>query len=254
MHDKINKTMRSILIIMCILLMLVSSILIIYPLISKHQQAEVITQAVADWKKQQTAAINTAPIYTAGEGDPTIPTEPILPDLLEAMEAYNVSIYEKSQDALVDAWSYRTAVFDLTQYGLEDGPVGIISIPAIDVEMSLYLGATEQHMAQGFAQLSQTSMPIGGINTNCVVAGHRGWRGAAYMKDANLLQIGDMVYLENFWGTLEYRICEFKTILPYETDEVLIQPGRDLLTLVTCTPYGVGSHRILIFCERVLPD
>ncbi len=90
------------------------------------------------------------------------------------MEAYNESIFADKQDGLCDPWSYQAPVFDLAEYGIEDGIVGILSIPKMDLELPIYLGATAEHLAGGAAQLSQTSMPIGGNNTNCVLAGHRG--------------------------------------------------------------------------------
>lgn len=172
-------------------------------------------------------------------------------ELYEAMENYNKEIRENLQAGLVDAWSYQAEVFDLTEYGVDDGAVGVISIPKIDVSLPLYLGASYENMAKGFAQLSQTSMPIGGLGTNCVVACHRGFQGAAYMRDADRLEVGDTVYLENFWDTLHYKVREIKVIEPHEIEEILIQPGHDLLTIVTCTPYRVGTHRLLIICDRI---
>ena len=167
------------------------------------------------------------------------------------MIAYNVSIYMDGQAGLVDAWSYQKESFDLAQYGIEDSIAGYITIPSIDVEMPLYLGASYENLRMGFAQLSQTSMPIGGNNTNCVVACHRGWNGAVYLRDADQMEIGDEVILQNLWETLNYEVCEIEVIAPYEIDKVLIQQGRDMLTIVTCTPYGVGSHRLILYCERV---
>ncbi len=73
-------------------------------------------------------------------------------------------------------------MFDLAEYGIEDGIVGILSIPKMDLELPIYLGATAEHLAGGAAQLSQTSMPIGGENTNCVLAGHQGWYGALFFR------------------------------------------------------------------------
>ena len=93
-------------------------------------------------------------------------------------------------------------------------------------------------------------MPIGGKNTNCVIAGHRGWSGMAYMRDVELLDVGDPVYVENPWETLEYRISEIILIEPSNVESVYIQEGRDLLTIITCHPFGVGSHRYVLICDR----
>ena len=118
--------------------------------------------------------------------------------------------------------------------------------------LSLFLGATEKHMADGAAHMSQTSLPIGGNNTNCVIAGHRGYGGASYFRYIEKLQVGDSVSITNLWETLEYRVVQIKIIYPYEVEEILIQENRDLLTLLTCHPYASGGkQRYLVICERV---
>ena len=118
--------------------------------------------------------------------------------------------------------------------------------------LSLFLGATEKHMADGAAHMSQTSLPIGGNNTNCVIAGHRGYGGASYFRYIEKLRVGDSVSITNLWDTLEYRVVQIKIIYPYEVEEILIQENRDLLTLLTCHPYASGGkQRYLVICERV---
>ena len=138
--------------------------------------------------------------------------------------------------------------------GFEDGVVGILSIPKMDLELPIYLGATADHLANGAAQLSQTSMPIGGTNTNCVLAGHRGWYGALFFRHIELLEIGDEVSITNLRETLTYQVVEIKVIEPNDIDQILIQPGRDLVTLLTCHPYGSGGrYRYVVYCERNEP-
>lgn len=173
--------------------------------------------------------------------------------LYTAMEAYNQGLFENGQTELKDAWSYQAEVFDLANYGYALDAVGVVRIPDIEVEMPLYLGASYDNLSKGFAQLSQTSMPIGGENTNCVIAGHRGWKGMPYMRDVEMLEIGDRIFVENPWETMEYRISEIILIDPWDTKCIYIKPGRDVLTLFTCHPYGVGSHRYVLICDRYLP-
>ena len=128
---------------------------------------------------------------------------------------------------------------------------GVISIPKLDIEMPLYLGATYQHLADGAAHLSQTSLPIGGNNTNCVIAGHRGWKGASYFRYITELKPGDEVTITNLWGTLRYTVTETKIIAPNDIEEILIREGQELLTLLTCHPYASGGkYRYVVYCER----
>ena len=100
--------------------------------------------------------------------------------------------------------------------------------------------------------MSQTSLPIGGIDTNCVIAGHRGYSGASYFRYIEKLSVGDSVTITNLWESLHYRVSEIKIIDPYDVDEILIQEGRELITLLTCHPYASGGRqRYVVYCERV---
>ena len=174
------------------------------------------------------------------------------PELWADMVRYNETIYTQGQAGLSCEYDYQKPSFRLSDYGLGDEVFGVISIPAMELEMPIFLGATEQHMADGAAHLSQTSLPIGGENTNCVIAGHRGYNGASYFRYIDKLKVGDMVSITNLWETLTYRVCEIKIIDPHDVTEILIQPGRELLTLLTCHPYASGGkQRYVVFCERV---
>ena len=184
------------------------------------------------------------------------PTEPeetkAYPELWADMVRYNETIYTQGQTGLSCEYDYQKPSFCLTDYGLSDEVFGVISIPAMELEMPIFLGATEQHMADGAAHLSQTSLPIGGENTNCIIAGHRGYNGASYFRYIDKLKVGDAVYITNLWERLTYQVCEIKIIAPHDVTEILIQPGRELLTLLTCHPYASGGRqRYVVYCERV---
>ena len=172
-------------------------------------------------------------------------------DLYNAMLDYNRRIYDSGQAGLCDAWSYQVASFNLQAYGIEDEAIGVISIPKMDVELPIYLGASSENMAKGAVHLSQTSLPIGGTDTNCVIAAHRGWYGAPYFRYIDVLEEGDEVYVTNLWETLTYKVAEIRVINPDDVGQILIQPGRDLLTLLTCHPYASGGlYRYVVYCER----
>ena len=190
--------------------------------------------------------------------NPLRPTEFVpgqYPELWRAMQAYNRKLWEEKQAGFNSAESYEIPAFDLTDYGFPDDTFGIITIPKMDLQMPLYLGATYQHMADGAAQMSQTSLPIGGINTNCVIAGHRGWNGAPYFREILDLEPGDEVIIRNPWQTLRYRVSGIQIIAPNEPEALHIRDGRDLVTILTCHPYASGGkQRYLVFCDRVLEE
>ena len=176
------------------------------------------------------------------------------PELLADLQAYNQRIYAEKQSGLVDLEACEESAADLTAYGIEDEIIGVLEIPAMELTMPVYLGASDAHLATGAAVLGNTSAPIGGDNTNCVIAGHRGWRGADYFRHIDRLQIGDTVTLTNLWETLTYTVADIRIIQPHEVDKIKIQQGRDLLTLLTCHPYASGGRqRYVVYCERVLP-
>lgn len=175
--------------------------------------------------------------------------------LYTAMQAYNESLVQDGQK-LTDVWSYEEEPFDLSSWDFinRDKPViGYIEIPDMELRMPLILGASETNLAKGACVLSQTSMPIGGKSTNCVIAGHRGWKGSAYFQHVDRLSIGSKVYVTNPWETLVYEVKYTKIIDPEDIDSIKIQDGKDMITLFTCHPYmiGGGPYRFLAFCERV---
>lgn len=176
------------------------------------------------------------------------------PELLAALQAYNQRIYAEKQSDLTSLEACEEPAVDLAAYGVEDEIIGVLEIPAMELTMPVYLGASDEHLALGAAVLGNTSAPIGGDNANSVIAGHRGWRGADYFRHIDRLQMGDTVTLTNLWETLTYTVADIQIIQPHEVDKIKIQPNRDLLTLLTCHPYASGGReRYVVYCERALP-
>ena len=220
---------------------------------------------MVDWKMEQDSqrfltrvevsdSNPESPSYQNGEdqtaAEATVPEQ--YPELWQDMTRYNQEIFQEGQAGLSGVDAYEVPSFCLADYGLDEEIFGVLSIPRLDLSMPIYLGATDAHMATGAAHLSQTSLPIGGRNTNCVLAGHRGWNGAAYFLYLPDLEPGDQVQLTNLWQTLTYQVVETKIIFPNQVEEIHIQENRDLLTLLTChPPASGGKQRYLVICERI---
>lgn len=220
--------------------------LLLYPNIRRavaSWQSETVIQTVES-RREENFASNTESVPELEQEDP----------LYRDMQEYNRKIYEDRQSGLQDAWSYEQPPFQLAEYGVMDDAVGYLSIEAMDLQMPLYLGASRDNLARGAAVLGNTSMPVGGENTNCVIAGHRGWQGIPMFLEIEKLQPGDLVQLDNLWDTLWYEVVEIKIISPDEIEAVRIQEGKDLLTLVTCHPYPHNYQRYLVYCQRVEPE
>lgn len=171
--------------------------------------------------------------------------------LYELMVAYNKNLYENEQKNLIDPFSYQQPDFSLKQFGLGEEMIGYINIPKMNVQLPIYLGANSENMKKGAAHLTQTSLPVGGANTNAVIAAHRGMSTAAMFRNIEKLQVGDGISITNFRETLYYEVAEIKIISPTDIDEILIQPGRDIITLITCHPYRHNYQRYVVYCERV---
>lgn len=247
-----NSKLRAFLIALMLLVFAAGLAFLLYPsLWGAAVDQKISLNAQGFLNRDETAP--TIPDVIVTVDSPTEPEETRdYPELWADMVRYNEAIYTQGQTGLSCAYDYQKPSFRLTDYGLADEVFGVISIPAMELEMPIFLGATEQHMADGAAHLSQTSLPIGGTNTNCVIAGHRGYNGASYFRYIDKLKVGDLVSVTNLWERLTYRVCEIKIIDPHDVTEILIQPGRELLTLLTCHPYASGGRqRYVVYCERV---
>ena len=245
---------RNVLILLMLMLFIAGLGILLYPIIQGamvDRQISMNAQAFLEDKDAQTQShAIIVPDSTEGT-EPEVALPDKYPELYLAMQDYNTQIWEEKQSGLCDPWSYEQPSFDLTEYGISDEVFGVISIPALQLEMPIFLGATSQHMADGAAHLSQTSLPVGGNNTNCVIAGHRGYNGASYFRYITDLQVGDTVTITNLWETISYTVTSTNIIEPTDVSKILIQENREMLTLLTCHPYASGGRqRYVVYCER----
>ncbi|MDC4232153.1 class C sortase [Actinomyces sp. B33] len=133
------------------------------------------------------------------------------------------------------------------------GLMARVRIPAIDLDLPVYHGTDEATLLSGLGHLQGTSLPVGGPSTRTVITGHRGLASATMFTRLDEVGVGDLFVIEVFDEALTYRVVDTAVIEPEETESLRAQAGRDLATLVTCTPLGINSHRILVTGERVLP-
>lgn len=131
-----------------------------------------------------------------------------------------------------------------------DGVMGTLYIPRIHVEEPIYHTVDNDVLQKGVGHLEETSLPIGGPSSHCVLSGHTGLPSGKIFDDLDRLEVGDYFIIQVLGEDHAYRIYDIETVLPDETQSLVIQPDRDLCTLVTCTPYGVNTHRLLVHGER----
>ena len=144
------------------------------------------------------------------------------------------------------------SALDLRDYGIYDGVYGYVSAPSIDMLLPIYLGTSDSNMSYGAAHMTFTSLPIGGADTNAVIAGHTGYVGRIFFDNLRSLNIGDKITVRNFWETLTYEVSEKNTFKPNESAAAFIKEGEDLFTMFTCTPSASGDFdRFFVKCRRV---
>lgn len=129
--------------------------------------------------------------------------------------------------------------------------IGTLTIPSLDVNLPIYDGLDDNNLQKGVVHLDDTSYPTGQASTHCVLAGHSGLTRAKILDDADKLQIGDNFQVEYLNETNNYEIIDIKIVLPYETESLKIIDNETLVTLVTCTPKGINTHRLLITGKKV---
>jgi len=183
------------------------------------------------------------------------------------MVDYNYELFEAEQAGLISLESTEEVDFSVIENaGFTDEMLGYLTIPSIGLSLPILAGSSHGNMLRGAAHLTQSSLPVGGINTNTVITAHRGLSRARMFRDIPQLEIGDEIRITNFYQTLVYRVIspidvvdsdsvfsvsEHNFVInPDDIASVKIVPGRDLVTLFTCEPYRINSHRLLVIAER----
>lgn len=162
--------------------------------------------------------------------------------------ASNVQLTESfSKDALLWASEDYKSQLNLTGTGI----MGYIEIPAIDVNLPIYHGTDDNTLEYGIGHLLGTSLPVGGSSTHTVLTGHSGMASQRMFSDLDQLTEGDVFYLEVLGEKLAYQVDQIKTVLPHDTTYLGIESDKDYCTLITCTPFGVNTHRLLVRGTRI---
>lgn len=205
----------------------------------------VLYPSVSDWwnSMHQSRAI-----ATYSEAVSKIDPEIFLQERTLA-EEYNRTLLEKPHRfEMTD--EEREAYGELLNLG-GDGIMGIIEIPDLGVELPIYHGTSEGVLQVAIGHIEGTSLPVGGMGTHCAVSGHRGLPSARLFTDLDKLQEGDVFLLNVLDEVLTYQVDQILIVKPWELDGLAIEEDADLCTLVTCTPYGINTHRLLVRGRRI---
>lgn len=180
-------------------------------------------------------------------------SEPMISERIEKINKCNELIYENEL-----AWKdpFTNEAIDSSYSDCKNSAKLIgdsfasLEIPKLQLEIPIYIGATENELSKGIGVVEGTSLPIGGENNHTVLAGHRGMGLKAMFRNLDELHVDDLFHIHTVAGKLTYRVYDVIVILPHETERLFIQEGRDLASLITCHPYRANSHRLVVLGER----
>ena len=221
------------------LIILVGISVLLYPVVSTQWNNYIQRKVIEEYsseitevpQEQLNAALEAAREYNANSGGGPI------------LDPWLARVSEDNQD-------YQHYLEQLS--GLH--AMSQVSIPSIDSSLPVYHGTTEEVLQKGLGHLYGTSLPVGGEGTHSVITGHTGLTTSTMWDNLVDVKEGDAIYVNTFGEKMKYQVTSTEVVLPHETESLAHQSGKDLITLITCTPYGVNSHRLLVHAERVLLD
>lgn len=236
--DSIRDKRRKIITIsLAVLFFLLALGLTIYPVFSSRYNEAHQSQIHTEYQEAVNALPDTA-----------------IPEARAAAQSYNEELWSSivqygsySKDSVASAMEEYAGLLDLTG----TGTMGYIHIPKLAVSLPIYHGTEEETLDRGVGHLIGSSLPIGGSSTHAILTGHSGLVSQKMFSDLDKLEVGDTFYLEVLNEFLAYEVDQINTVLPHDTAYLGLEEGRDLCTLVTCTPFGVNTHRLLIRGHRI---
>ncbi len=217
--------------IILLVILLVGVGILLYPSVSDWWNSMHATQAIAGY-------VTAVEDLSAQERE----------DAIKAAQAYNTKLLNGVDfDLTEEEYAEYEALLDISGTGI----MGYVQISAIGVNLPIYHSVDESVLQIAVGHIPGSSLPVGGERTHSVLSGHRGLPSAKLFSDLDQMVEGDTFTLNVMGQTTTYMVDQIRIVLPEETDELAIQPGRDYCTLVTCTPYGVNTHRMLVRGKRI---
>lgn len=218
--------------IILILIFLVGLSLLLYPSVSDYWNSFTQSRAIASY-------VEAVANMDGNEYD----------HLWQMAYDYNTSLNQRGNNFTLSD-DQRAKYEQLLNVG-GNGVMGYVEVPSIDVSLPIYHGTDEGVLQVAVGHLEWTSLPVGGEGSHCVISGHRGLPSAKLFTDLDEIVAGDTFLLRILDETLTYEVDQILIVLPHEISDLTIEPGKDYCTLVTCTPYGVNSHRMLVRGHRI---
>ncbi len=215
-----------------VLALLAGLSLLLYPTVSDYWNSLHASQAVATYAEDVKSIDKTQ-----------------YDELLAAAHSYNESLHTRTNDFYLT--DEQQAAYDTLLNIGQTGTMGYIEIPVIKLSLPIYHGTSDSVLQIAVGHLDWTSLPVGGTGTHCVLSGHRGLPSAKLFTNLDQMKTGDTFVIRVLDEVLTYEVDQILIVEPNDTSALTIEAGKDLCTLVTCTPYGINSHRLLVRGHRV---
>ena len=219
--------------ILVILMIITGLSLLLYPTVSDYLKTLAYRRTISDYIS------NVEPMDDRRSAE-----------LLDAARAYNEQLVSRGGFRVSLPEAQREEYYSLLNID-NTGIIGYVSVPKVDISLPLYHGTEERVLQSGVGHLEGSSLPVGGPSTHAVLSTHTGLPSAKLFTNIDQLVAGDTFSVRVLKETLTYEVDQILVVLPHETDALKIEPGKDYCTLMTCTPYGVNSHRLLVRGHRV---
>lgn len=232
--SKRKQFIRAIITVISVLGFLVCTVVLMYPVISDK------------WNRYRDSQLIAAYNEMIKNGDPATHEQ----ELKEA-SAYNKTLYMQGRNIVTDAEYDPDQYYESILNTMNNGLMCYIEIPVIDVLEPVYHYSNEISLGIGVGHIHGSSLPVGGKSTHSLLTGHRGLPNQKFFSDLDQLKNGDNFYIHIYGHTLAYQVFRRDIVLPGEVDGLFIEQGKDLVTLVTCEPYGVNTHRLLVTGKRI---
>lgn len=228
-----NKSVKGRGITILFVLLLITGIgILVYPTVSDWVNRRNATEAVVTYDKK-VSELSSADIQ----------------EIIAEAQNYNSQLASKDTDFSLDDSAKN--LYDSLLNPNGNGIMGSVVISSLHINLPIYHGTEEEVLQVGAGHLTGSSLPIGGESTHCVLSGHRGLPSASLFSNIDQLKKGDTFEIHVLGEVLVYQVDQIKTVLPSETSDLQIVQGKDLCTLVTCTPYGINTHRLLVRGHRI---
>ena len=229
-----NKSNEDTPILIFIIILFLGVSLMIYPIISNYLNANMYNKIITSYM-----------VVTDSK------TKERKKKLLEEAKDYNKKLAGNTVVDISNSNSEKSQIYSNILKITGDGNMGYVEIPKIDVKLPIYHGTSEKFLSRGAGHLEGTSFPIGGASTHAVISAHRGMPSSKLFTDLNLLEINDVFYVKVLDNILAYKVDKITVVTPDDLKDLKIEKNKDYVTLLTCTPYGINTHRLLVRGSRI---